>query len=730
MGTRFGGDAVRIDRLEVSAYTVPTDFPESDGTYAWKHTTLVLVEATAGGKTGLGYSYADTATAALIRDSLAEVVRGRDAMAVPGAWAAMVAAIRNLGRPGIASMAISAVDAALWDLKARLLDLPLVDAPGRRPRRRAGLRQRRVHVVLDRAAPRPARRLGRAGHPARQDEDRHPPGRRPRPRPGRPRGDRAGRRAVRRRQRRLQPQAGAGAGRGVRRAGRDAGSRSRSPPTTSRGCACSATAPRPAWTSPPASTATTCSTSAGCSTPARWTCSRPTPPAAAGITGFLQRRPRSARRDALPLSAHCAPSLHAHPCCAVPAAAPPGVLPRPRPHRAHAVRRRARARSAGRCARTCRGPAWGSNSSARTPRASPSERTAGHPAHERKGSTTMATADRDLGSTVTEPRTATPVPRTRNAVRLRRRRRAGGRAARRKIRGEVRFDAGSRALYATDGSNYRQVPIGVVVPRDVDDVIATVAACRALRRAAPLARRRHQPRRQCCNVAVVMDFSKYLHRVLGVDPDRKLARVQPGCVLDDLRGAAEKHDLTFGPDPATHNHCTLGGMIGNNSCGVHSLMGLGTGRTADNVDELEILTYDGARMRVGADQRGRARADHPRPAAARARSTPGSRRSATATPTLIRARFPKTPAPRLRLQPRRPAAGERLPRRAGAGRHGGHAASPSSRRRCTSCPARRRARSSCSATPTSTTPATTSPRSCEFEPIGLEGLDDLPRRAT
>ena len=104
--------------------------PESDGTFAWEKTTLVLVEATAGGKTGLGYSYADTATAALIRDSLADVVRGRDAMAVPGAWSAMVAAIRNLGRPGVASMAISAVDSALWDLKARLLDLPLVTLLG------------------------------------------------------------------------------------------------------------------------------------------------------------------------------------------------------------------------------------------------------------------------------------------------------------------------------------------------------------------------------------------------------------------------------------------------------------------------------------------------------------------------------------------------------------------------------------------------------------------------
>ncbi len=130
MGTRFGDSVVRVETVEVSAYAVPTDFPESDGTYAWKKTTLVVVEATAGGKTGLGYSYADTATAALIRDSLAEVVRGRDAMAVAGSWSAMVATIRNIGRPGVASMAISGVDAALWDLKGRLLDLPLVTLLG------------------------------------------------------------------------------------------------------------------------------------------------------------------------------------------------------------------------------------------------------------------------------------------------------------------------------------------------------------------------------------------------------------------------------------------------------------------------------------------------------------------------------------------------------------------------------------------------------------------------
>src|SRR5215475_5319689 len=119
-----------IRHLVVSAYTVPTDALESDGTYAWDSTTLVLVEVTAGNVQGLGYTYADTATAQLIKDKLAEVVLGCDAMAVPGIWAAMVAAIRNLGRPGIASMAIAAVDVALWDVKARLLGVPLVTLLG------------------------------------------------------------------------------------------------------------------------------------------------------------------------------------------------------------------------------------------------------------------------------------------------------------------------------------------------------------------------------------------------------------------------------------------------------------------------------------------------------------------------------------------------------------------------------------------------------------------------
>ncbi len=124
-----GVDAA-IERIEVSAYKIPTYFPEADGTYAWDSTTLVLVEASGGGKRGLGFTYADTATAHLIKELLADVVVGRDAMAVPGTWLAMTRAIRNLGRPGIASMAIAAVDTALWDLKCRLLDLPLVTLLG------------------------------------------------------------------------------------------------------------------------------------------------------------------------------------------------------------------------------------------------------------------------------------------------------------------------------------------------------------------------------------------------------------------------------------------------------------------------------------------------------------------------------------------------------------------------------------------------------------------------
>jgi FAD/FMN-containing dehydrogenase len=177
------------------------------------------------------------------------------------------------------------------------------------------------------------------------------------------------------------------------------------------------------------------------------------------------------------------------------------------------------------------------------------------------------------------------------------------RKLKKRIAGEVRFDSGSRALYATDGSNYRQVPIGVVIPKSAEDVQETIALCREF--GAPILSRGGGTSLagQCCNVAVVMDMSKYFNRILEINEAGKFARIQPGVVLDHLRQQASAQcGLTFGPDPSTHNHCTLGGMLGNNSCGVHSVLTqfYGPGpRTSDNVEELEILTYDGCRMRVG-----------------------------------------------------------------------------------------------------------------------------------
>src|SRR5512134_1663723 len=169
-------------------------------------------------------------------------------------------------------------------------------------------------------------------------------------------------------------------------------------------------------------------------------------------------------------------------------------------------------------------------------------------------------------------------------------------ALRNALKGEVRFDAGARAAYASDASNYRQVPIGVVLPRSTEDVVATVAACRA--HEAPILARGGGTSLcgQTVNVAVVIDASKYMDRVLELDAASRTARVEPGVVCDALRAAAERHGLTFGPDPATHSRCTLGGMIGNNSCGAHSVM---AGKTVENIEALEVLTYDGARFWCG-----------------------------------------------------------------------------------------------------------------------------------
>src|SRR5437868_13269480 len=167
---------------------------------------------------------------------------------------------------------------------------------------------------------------------------------------------------------------------------------------------------------------------------------------------------------------------------------------------------------------------------------------------------------------------------------------------RRAVEGEVRFDDGSRALYAVDASNYRQIPIGVVVPRSQADVIATVAACRGF--GAPILSRGGGTSLagQCCNVAVVIDWSKYVNRILDLDAGGRRARVEPGLVCDELVDAAWSYRLTYGPDPATHDHCTFGGMLGNNSCGVHAEY---AGKAIDNTEELDVLLYDGTRMRVG-----------------------------------------------------------------------------------------------------------------------------------
>ena len=164
------------------------------------------------------------------------------------------------------------------------------------------------------------------------------------------------------------------------------------------------------------------------------------------------------------------------------------------------------------------------------------------------------------------------------------------------VEGEVLFDATSRALYATDSSNYRQIPIGVVVPKSHDDVIQTIGLCKKF--GVPLLSRGGGTSLagQCCNVAVLLDWTKYLNKIVELNAAEKFARVQPGVICDQLRLAAVPHGLTWGPDPATHAYCTFGGMLGNNSCGVHSQS---TGKADQNVIEMDVLLYDGTRMTVG-----------------------------------------------------------------------------------------------------------------------------------
>ena len=164
------------------------------------------------------------------------------------------------------------------------------------------------------------------------------------------------------------------------------------------------------------------------------------------------------------------------------------------------------------------------------------------------------------------------------------------------IEGQARFDPGTRALYATDASNYRQVPLGVIFPRNADDVAATMAVARQHQIPVTSRGAGTSIAGNACGPGVVLDFSRHMNQILSLDPERRLATVQPGVVLDSLRAAAAPHGLTFGPDPSTHSRCTLGGMIGNNACGTHSVA---WGKTVDNVHALDVLLADGTRLTLG-----------------------------------------------------------------------------------------------------------------------------------
>src|SRR5271157_5377585 len=161
------------------------------------------------------------------------------------------------------------------------------------------------------------------------------------------------------------------------------------------------------------------------------------------------------------------------------------------------------------------------------------------------------------------------------------------------IEGEVRFDVGTRAAYATDASNYRQVPVGVVIPRHEGDVIAALSLARE--NAMPILARGGGTSLagQGCNAALVLDFSKYMNRIIAIDPAARVAQVEPGVVQSHLNAALAPHGLFFAPDPSTKDRCTVGGMIGNNSCGAHSAA---HGKTSENLLALDVLLYDGTEL--------------------------------------------------------------------------------------------------------------------------------------
>ncbi|MFH8555621.1 FAD-binding and (Fe-S)-binding domain-containing protein [Streptomyces celluloflavus] len=203
------------------------------------------------------------------------------------------------------------------------------------------------------------------------------------------------------------------------------------------------------------------------------------------------------------------------------------------------------------------------------------------------------------------------------------------------VRGEVSFAAADRALVTMDASNYRRVPRAVVAPRDADDVAAALRVCRE--HGVPVVPRGGGTSiaGQATGVGVVLDFTRHLRRIVSLDPVARTAVVQPGVVLDDLRTAAGAHGLTFGPDPSTHSRCTLGGMIGNNSCGAHSVA---WGTTADNVAELALLTYGGERVRAG-----RGAADSGGPAGLPPRLRDGVRDLVDGELALLRTGYPELP---------------------------------------------------------------------------------------
>jgi len=164
------------------------------------------------------------------------------------------------------------------------------------------------------------------------------------------------------------------------------------------------------------------------------------------------------------------------------------------------------------------------------------------------------------------------------------------------VQGEVRFDRGSLMIYSVDASNYQQIPLGVVVPKSYDDVAATFAACRHY--GAPVMSRGAATglAGQTCNNAIVIDWSKYLNKILELNPQQSYAIVQPGVICDEVVNASRPYNLTWSAQPATHSRCVFGGMLGNNSCGAHAQMG---GKAVDNTEDMEVLLYDGTRLNVG-----------------------------------------------------------------------------------------------------------------------------------